>query len=82
MITSVQLTEAGAAKFNQWFAGAAKTGVRMEVVAMELCDIMADRLASGESLSYELGRQYTADGVPAHITLEAADLEVTQESDE
>jgi hypothetical protein len=82
MITNIELTETGTTKFNIFFAAAAKEGVSMQAVMFELLDILADRASMGESLSYELGSQYTITGRPEILRLDASDVAVTEESDE
>lgn len=82
MITNIELTETGAAKFNSFFAAAAKNGVSMQAVMFELLDILADRASNGESLSYELGSQYTSTGRPEILRLSDSDITVTKESNE
>lgn len=82
MTTTIELTEAGTTAFNTWFDSVARDNVRREAVCFELLDQLRDRVDMGESLVYELGRQYTTTGRPEHLHLAAADIEVTTEADE
>lgn len=82
MITNIELTDSGAAKFNRFFEDFAKPAVKMQAVMFELLDILQDLAGTGQSLVYELGRQYTVTGNPEILILEARDVLVTQEPDE
>lgn len=82
MITNIELTDSGTEKFNKFFERVAKPGVKLQAVTFELLDILQDRASTGESLDYELGRQYTVTGNPEILNLEAADVSVTEEPDE
>lgn len=82
MITNIELTERGADKFNTFFAAHARDGVSMQAVMFEMLDVMQDRASMDESLSYELGRQYTSSGNPEVLTLDAEDVLLTTEDDE
>lgn len=82
MITSIELTQSGVDKFNTFFAAHAKTGVSMQAVTLEMLDIMQDRASMDESLSYELGRQYTLSGNPEILRLDDTDIRLTIEDDE
>lgn len=81
MITNIELTDDGTAAFNAWLDATAKPGTRREAVAFELLDVLADRVASGESLVYELRGQHTISGQPETLTLSAADITVTEEDE-
>lgn len=81
MIKSIELTEAGANKFNSFFAASAKDGVSMQAVMFELLDVLTDRAGMSESFSYELGGQFTNSGRPEVLNLDAADVTVTEEDD-
>lgn len=81
MIIGLQLTDSGTAKFNAWFEATAREGVRVEAVAMELCDQMIDRLTLNESLAYELGPRYTISGRPEMLILERGDVETEEQAD-
>lgn len=81
MITNIELTQSGAAKFNQFFADNAKEGVDIQAVTFELLDIMQERASMEESLVYELGGQYTRSGNPALLTLDSQDISVTEEDE-
>ena len=81
-MTNVQLTDSGAAAFNEWFDSVARPAVRREAVCFELLDQLADRVDMSESLVYELGQQYTTTGRPEHLHLSSTDVEVTAEDDE
>lgn len=82
MISIVRLSESGNKKFNTWFANVGREGVLAGAVEAELCDIMLDRVAAGESLVYELGQRYTNTGRPELLHLERADLDVSEIDDE
>ena len=82
MITNVELTTEATERFNSWFADSAKAGVRIEVVVGEMLDVFADRLASDESLSYELAARYTKSGTPAIFHAERDDLIIAEQDDE
>ena len=82
MITNIELTPSGAAKFNSFFADYARAGISMQAVMFEVLDILQERAIMGESLTYELGRQYTVSGNPELLMLTAADVTVTEESEE
>ena len=81
MITNVQLTDSGISKLNAFMAGA-KPAVRHERIAIEVCDMAAERLETGEAMIYELGGQYTLSGRPELLTLTLADVEAEEEADE
>ncbi len=82
MITNVELTEAGTAKFNAFFERCAKPGTNMQAVSFELLDKLLDRASVGDALHYELHRQHTNSGNPEVLSLDAADVEVTHEADD
>jgi len=82
MITNIELTQSGVGKFNTFFAANAKTGVSMQAVMFEVLDVLQERASMDESLSYELGRQYTISGNPEILTMDATDIAVTEEDDE
>ncbi len=82
MVTNIELTETGATKFNAFFTNNSKDGVHIQAVMFELLDILADRVSMGESLSYELGSQYTNTGRPEILRLDDQDVSVTEEADE
>lgn len=82
MIKNIELTEAGAAKFNRFFARHAKKSVSMQAVMFEVLDVIQERVDSDEALEYELGRQYTISGNPELFTLSQDDIIVTEEPDE
>lgn len=76
MITSIEFTESGIAKFNAFMQSTAKPEVRTEAVMWEALDILADRASNGEAMTYELGRRYTLSGNPALFTITADDYMV------
>jgi hypothetical protein len=49
--------------------------VRPDAIESEALDIIEDRMAMGESLTYELGQRYTSDGRPAEWVFAAQDFE-------
>lgn len=82
MITNVELTDSGTAKFNQFFADHAKPGTNMQAVCFDLLDKLLDRVSMGEGLHYELRRQHTNSGNPELLFLDATDIELTEAPDE
>jgi hypothetical protein len=82
MITNIELTETGVEKFNQFFNDCARDGVRSQAVLFEALDVFQERVISGESLSYELGKSFTATGRPEILYLTRDDILVTEESDD
>lgn len=82
MITNVELNESGTAKFNAFFERHAKPGTNMQAVCFDLLDKLLDRTVMGESLHYELHRQHTTSGNPEILSLEPADIEITEAPDD
>lgn len=82
MITNVELTESGTAKFNAFFERHAKPGTNMQAVCFDMLDKFLDSVAMGESLIYELHRQHTNSGNPELLFLDASDIELTEVPDE
>jgi len=82
MITNLELNEAGAAKWNAFFAAHAGEKVQLQAATFEMLDCMAERAGLGESFVYELGAQYTNTGRPQLFTLTTDDVEITEEVDE
>lgn len=81
MITSIELTDSGTAKFNDFFSSAAKPGIEITEILWEVTDVLQDRASSGETLTYELHHQYTQSGRPELLTLEPSDISVTKADD-
>lgn len=82
MITNIELTQSGTDKINDFFATYAKAGVNMQAVMLDVLDVLQERVSMDESLSYELGRQYTISGNPEVLTMAQADISVTEEDDD
>lgn len=82
MVTNVELTESGAAKWSAFFAAHAGERLRLEPTTFEMLDCMTERAGLGEALVYELGPQYTNTGRPELFRLTAADVSITEEADE
>lgn len=82
MITNVELSDLGTDKFNEFFEAHAKPGTNMQAVCFDLLDKLLDRVSVGESLHYELHRQHTRSGNPEILSLDAADIETTEQPDD
>lgn len=82
MITSIELTDAGVERFNRWFRGVAKDGVRIDAVMLEMLDKLADGLGIGDAPIYELGPRYTNTGMPELLCLDTADFVVIEQPDD
>ncbi len=82
MVSELNLTDSGVQKFNAWFEAHARDGVHIDAIVGEVCGIMIERVMAGESLVYELDKQYTSTGRPELLHFEQSDIEVTEESDE
>lgn len=82
MITNIELTDSGAAKWNAFFAANAGEALKLQPTTFEMMDCMLEAAAMGESLTYELGAQYTNTGRPMLFSLDRADIELTEEADE
>ena len=76
--SALRLSARAALRLAEWMAEVAKPGVRVEAVEAELLDVARDRLAAGESLTYELAPQHTTSGRPAFYFIDREDLEVAQ----
>lgn len=75
---NLTFTSAGAAKFARWIANVAADSVNADAVSSELRDTLLDQYDSGEDLVYELGRSFTASGLPELIKFERADFDATE----
>lgn len=82
MITNIELNDSGAAKWNAFFRDNASESLRLEPTTFEMLDCMLEAAAMGETLTYELGAQYTNTGRPMLFSLDRADIELTEEADE
>ena len=82
MITNVELTDSGTAKFNAFFAAHAKPGTNMQAVSFDLLDKLLDRVSIGDALDYELHRQRTNSGNPEVLSLDAADIQLNEQPDD
>jgi len=69
------LTDSARASFRAWLADVARPSVRADAVESEALDIIEDRMATGESLTYELGQRYTSNGRPAEYVFAEQDFE-------
>lgn len=69
------LTESARASFRAWLSDVARPSVRPDAIELEALDIIEDRMAMGESLTYELGQRYTSNGRPADYVFAAQDFE-------
>lgn len=76
--SALRLSAPAALRLSEWMAEVAKPGVRVEAIEAELLDVARDRLAAGESLTYELAPQHTTSGQPSFFFVDQADLEVAQ----
>ena len=76
--SALRLSAPAALRLAEWVAEIAKPGVRVEAVEAELLDLARDRLAAGESLTYELAPQHTTSGRAAFYFIDHEDLEVAQ----
>lgn len=82
MMTNIELTDAGAATFNAWFDSTAKAGTSREAIVIKLMNVLANRVESGDPLTYELPGQHTLSGRPEMLMLTPDDIEVTDEPGE
>jgi hypothetical protein len=72
---TLTLNPAGRARFLSWLQDVGRSTLRPDAVESEMLQIMEDRAESGESLSYELGGQYTTSGRPELFYATAADFD-------
>ena len=75
---NLTFTQAGAEKFARWIANVAAAAVNADAVSSDLRDDLLDQYDSGDDLVYELGRQFTASGLPELIKFERADFAATE----
>ena len=78
---TLTLTPAGRARFLSWLQDIGRSTLRPDAVESEMLQIMEDRTEFGESLSYELGGQYTTSGRPELFYAAAADFDQDQDDD-
>lgn len=71
----IRFTPTAHARFQAWLADVARPAVRPAVVEAEALDIIRARAEAGETLSYELGQQYTTTGRPEVWTAVLADID-------
>jgi hypothetical protein len=69
------LAPAARARFTAWLQDVGSAELRADVVESEMLQSMEDRAESGESMSYELGRQYTTTGQPELFYADAKDFD-------
>jgi len=79
MITNIELKPSGVEKFNRFFAKHARDGLDMQVVALDVLNVLQERVSMDESLVYELGRFDTKNGNPEILTLDPDDVAVTED---
>ena len=72
---TLTLTPAARARFTAWLQDVGSAELRADVVESEMLQVMEDRAESGESMSYELGRQYTTTGQPELFYADAKDFD-------
>lgn len=72
---TLTLTPAARARFTAWLKDVGSDNLRADAVESEMLQIMEDRAASGESMSYELGRRYTTTGRPEVFYADAKDFD-------
>lgn len=82
MITSFELTDQGAAKFNAWFGRVARSNIDLTAVTLEALRSFEDGVAEGTDPHYELRGQFTSSGNPEVVFLADGDYTVTEEADE
>ena len=75
---NLTFTPAGAEKFARWVANVAAATVNADAVSSELRDVLIDQYDAGDDLVYELGRAFTASGLPELIKFERADFAATE----
>lgn len=78
MITAVDLTKAGAAKFKNWFDSVAAPSEMYGAAEEDMVHQMAERLNAAEALVYEIDGMSTKSGQTESITLELSDLDVQE----
>lgn len=71
----IRFTPTARACFHAWLANIARPDVRPTVVEAEALDVIRARAEAGETLSYELGQQYTTTGRPEDWTAALSDID-------
>ena len=71
----IRFNPAARARFHAWLADVARPAVRPAVVEAEALDIIRARAEAGETLSYELGQQYTTTGRPEDWAAALSDID-------
>ena len=74
---NLTFTTTGAEKFARWIANVAKPGVIADAVSADVRDVLLDQYDAGDDLVYELGRSFTASGLPELIKFERGDFDAT-----
>lgn len=69
VITGIDVSDGGVARFNYWFMGVAKPGVSLHAVALEALNHFEDAASTGQDYTYELAGEFTASGRPEVFTL-------------
>lgn len=72
---TLSLTHAGRARFVQWLQDVGKPGLKADAIESDMLDVCNARAESGESMSYELGSQYTSSARPELFFAEPGDFE-------
>lgn len=74
MIENIEMTDSCVTRWDEFFNKNARDGVRLDATTLEMLRVVEDRLSSGETPSYELGRQYTKSGNPEIFYANASDF--------
>ena len=73
---TLTLTPSARARFTAWLQDVGSAELRADAIESEMLQVMEDRAESGESMSYELGRQYTTTGQPEIFYADAKDFDM------
>lgn len=71
---NLSLTPAGRARFVQWLQDVGKPGLKEDAIESDMLDVFTARAAE-ESMSYELGSQYTNSARPELFFADPADFD-------
>ena len=61
---TLALNPAGRARFTAWLQEVGKPGLKLDAIESDMLDVCTARAEAAESMSYELGSQYTTSGRP------------------
>ena len=61
---TLALNQAGRARFAAWLQEVGKPGLKLNAIESDMLDVCTARAEAEESMSYELGSQYTTSGRP------------------